>query len=263
MAAVSDIFNQLGIVFDQGVIKIRSLAVEFLQIRKLAIDVTPDDTAGTELRRDPTIGSAQFNPGETAIYIANNQVSTSSKIFITPERPVALGLCLKNQATSTVDGLIQPPGFKVCLNQPAGETIKFDWWIVDVVDNSQQATSPQPSPLQGEGAGEVSPSALPAITPSGAEVGSPNPEPSPSAEPTSPQPSPLQGEGEGEVSPILSPEPSETPTPSVTPSPEPSSEPLPSPESSPTSEPSPSPEPTPSLPAIAPLGAEAGETPLP
>ncbi len=241
MAAVSDIFNQMGLAFDQGVIKIRNLAVDFLQVRKLAVDVTPDDANNSSgLRRDPTIGSSQINPGETAIYIANNQVSTSSKIFITAERPVALGLCLKNQATSTVDGLIQPPGFKVCLNQPAGETIKFDWWIIDAIDNSQQATSPpvspdasrggQPSPLQGEGAGEVSgntSSASSSETPSASPSVFPDASASPSIEPSiSPSPFP---------EPSASPTPSEGPAPTETPSasPSPSSEQATSPPASP------------------------------
>jgi len=259
MAAVSDIFNQMGIIFDQGVIKIRSLAVEFLQIRKLAVDVTPEDASAGAPRRDPTIGSGQINPGETAIYIVNNQVATSSKIFITPERPVALGLCLKNQATSTIDGLIQPPGFKVCLNQPAGETIRFDWWIVDTVDNSQQSSDnsgnpPQPPFAKG---GESSPAAsdggiLPSVSPSVSSEPSPSPEPTDSPSP-SPEASP---EPTASPSPELSPSPtpSETPTPSASPSPEPTSEPTPEPTPSLTPEftpsevevPSPSASPTPS-----------------
>jgi len=135
-SSILDAFKQIGSVFENGLARFKKLFADNVETKKLAIDVTPDNVENT-VKRDPTIGSGQILAGQKGVYIANNQISTSSKIFVTPEQPVAIGVCEKNNATTTSAQSVElPPGFEICLSDAAVKNISFNWWIIDAVDNS-------------------------------------------------------------------------------------------------------------------------------
>ncbi|MBU4142666.1 hypothetical protein KJ590_01550, partial [Patescibacteria group bacterium] len=234
--------------------------------------------------KDATIGSGQVNVGELDTYIMNNQVSTTTKIFITPEQPVALGVCEQNfDSSSPYQGedtggvtrnsgitspnpslvkegrqIIRPQGFRVCLNATSSQIVKFNWWIVGTfADNN----SPQP-PLNlrgGESAASAgegalsSPSTTPTSTPTPTVSPSPTPPTSdiPSDATLIPSPSPSPSPSVESPSPSATPTPVSTETPVVTPTPTPTVTPeatvtpTPAPSETPVATPTVSPEATP------------------
>jgi len=211
-SSILDSFRSLGLVVEQGIVKAQKLVANILQADKLAINATPK-------QGDPTIGSAQINAGELNTYIINNQISSTAKIFVTPEQPVALGICERNATTTTLsDGTERPQGFKVCTNVSSNQIITFSWWIVETAQDGaagQTTSSPEATPTVTP---TPSPEETPTVTPT------PSPETTPSPEPTvTPTPSP-------EETPTVTP----TSSPETTPSPEPIVTPTPSPEATPT-----------------------------
>ncbi|KKS25990.1 MAG: hypothetical protein UU87_C0005G0017, partial [Parcubacteria group bacterium GW2011_GWA2_42_11] len=217
-------FRQLGIAIEQGMLKIQNIIADRVQTNKVAINVTPPNNAAGE-HQDPTIGAGQINLGEKDTYILNNQVSGTAKIFITPEQPVALGLCQQVAERAIIDGKDMLPGFRVCLAEPATEIIRFNWWIIETVTDStswSNTTNNQPS---GEAPVDILPS--PSASPQPEETTAPLPTPSPETPAETPTETPVEtpattdaSQNEPAPSEIPVPIASETPTPLPVPSPE-------------------------------------------
>jgi hypothetical protein len=248
-ASVISGLKSMSLVVEQGIVHAQKLVTSILQTDKLTINTTPADVNGQH--KDATIGSAQINVGELNTYIINNQVSTTTMIFVTVKgkQAVPITVCEENsQNINNPDGTVRGQGFRICLNEPAKEIVKFNWWIVETAADSATSdasniASPSPSPsLEPSVSPEVSPSPSispessaspsPSVEPSVSPSSSPEPtaSPSPSVEPsTSPEPSPSTNSGQA---------PTASPEPSVSPSSEPSSL---SPEPSPLVSPEPIP----------------------
>jgi|GEM_PF-6325233 len=186
-ASVISAFRQMGLVVEQGIVRAQKLVAGILQVDKLAINVLP-------AQGDPTIGSAQINVGELNTYIINNQVSTTTKIFVTPETPMALGICETHAQSEYVGSVQRPQGFMVCASATSSQIVKFNWWIVETVSESYQASTLTLTPTE-------TPTPTPTPTPEATETSTPTPTPEISETPT----------------PIPTPEPTETPTPTPIP----------------------------------------------
>ncbi len=230
-ASVINGLRQMGFIVEQGIVRAQKLIADVLQINKLVINAAPQTDASGQTK-DATIGSAQVNVGELDTYIINNQVSTTTKIFVTPETPIALGVCETHAQETLVENVMRPQGFRVCLNATSSQIVKFNWWIIETVNSASSDNpnieSPEPG-LSDDGA-------LNSPSPSASPVVSVAPTPTPSETPVvsaTPTPTPTETPVASET-----PVPSETPEPSVEPSPTPSETP------SPSSEPSVSPEPS-------------------
>ena len=70
---------------------------------------------------DSTIGTGKILAGQRNLVISSNQVGTSSKIFISANKPVLIAIISKN---------IEAKNFTVELADVQLEDITFDWWIV-------------------------------------------------------------------------------------------------------------------------------------
>jgi len=206
-------FRSLGLIVEQGLVRVQKLVADVLQINKLVVN-TASQTDNLGETKDATIGSSQINVGELDTYIMNNQVSTTTKIFVTAEMPVALGACEAHAQPEFVisditNSLVERPrGFRVCMNATSSQIVKFNWWIVETIADSGIGQISQ--------IGQIGP-----ISP----IESPSPLASPAVleEPASPSPSPSVS-----VSPSPSASPSVSPSPSVYPSPSPPETPSPS-----------------------------------
>jgi hypothetical protein len=135
-------FESLGVIIGQGVAKFQNLMADVLQVNQVAINIAPQ-TDANGVTKDPTIGSAQINAGELTAYIINNQISSTTKIFLTPDQPISLGVCEQNeQVISLPGGGTRSPGFMVCMSATTSQIVKFSWWIIGVVNNAERpATS--------------------------------------------------------------------------------------------------------------------------
>jgi hypothetical protein len=222
LAAVISGLRNLGLSIEQGMMKVKSLAADLLYTRKLAI---ADQPQGDD---DPTIGTAMLAIGDTEVFVLNNQITDTVRIFVTPEsaQPVGFTICEKNSETINIGGVYKAQGFRICISESAEQEVKFNWWLVETATNdqismpddqtsSQPSTSPQPSPFQEEGAEEVSVSPLASpeasATPTSSETPAVSESPLPSESPAvseSPEPEPEES---------ASPEPSTSPEPEVTP----------------------------------------------
>ncbi|MBU2037186.1 hypothetical protein KJ866_03265, partial [Patescibacteria group bacterium] len=261
-ASVLNGFKSMGLVVEQGIVRAQKLVAGILQTDKLVVNIAPQIDASGQTK-DATIGSAQINVGELDTYIMNNQVSTTTKIFVTPEAPVAIGVCEKTaedtpQRQRGAGGLtIRPQGFRVCMNATSTKIIKFNWWIIETFANSTNfdtnGTNPKDVILNDSEGSQDSSGASRLQNDNGGEGALNSPSASPSASPE-PSPAPLTSDipniiesasdiGSPSVespevvpnpSPSASPEPVEGPSPSVSPvvSPEPAPSVLPSPEPS-------------------------------
>lgn len=69
-----------------------------------------------------TLGTGTIRHGSVSVTINNAYVTPKSKIFITPHKPVAIGVTDVNSNSQS---------FKVEINQSQTNDIDFDWWIVE------------------------------------------------------------------------------------------------------------------------------------
>ncbi|KKT26493.1 MAG: Hemolysin-type calcium-binding region, partial [Parcubacteria group bacterium GW2011_GWA2_43_9b] len=262
--------RQMGLMVEQGIVRAQKLVAGILQTDKLVVNTLPQrDSAGET--HDATIGSGQINVNELDTYIMNNQISTTTKIFVTPEQPVALGVCEQNAAElnppqpslrggSNASGSpplggvrgdlgVRPRGFRVCMNATSSQIVKFNWWIVETtseagISNDQFPMTNQTPNSNDQTLNSPSPTSdVPNISePASSDVGSQNIE-TPSFSATSATPTPSEAS-------VVSP----TPTPSETPTPTPSPEITPTPTASPDGSESPAPSPA-TTPEVTPVPA--------
>ncbi|MBU4142849.1 hypothetical protein KJ590_02510, partial [Patescibacteria group bacterium] len=232
-ASVINSLRQMGLIVEQGIVRAQKLIAGILQVNELAVNIVSQTDASGETR-DATIGSGQVNVGELDTYIMNNQVSTTTKIFVTPETPVAIGVCETTaennspqpplnlrggeSAASAGEGAltIRPQGFRVCLNATSSQIVKFNWWIIKTVRSAAEVAPALGTPV---------PTVISAPTPLESPVVSTTPTPTPSVS----------------LEPVASVTPTPTPTPTVTPV----ATPIPTPTSTPTETPIATPIPTP------------------
>jgi hypothetical protein len=184
-ASVINGLQQTGLIIQQGIVKVQNLIADTLQLNKLVINTTLYDTSDPNaIKRDSTIGTAQINIGEDNTYIVNNQVTETAKIFVTPEQPVALGVCERHsQPEFVISDIKRPQGFMVCASATSSQIVKFNWWIVETIaDTRGSIESPSPAqilPEQNLG-GQASPSPTSTESPETSPSVSPEPSPSPS-----------------------------------------------------------------------------------
>ncbi len=267
-SSVLNAFKSLGLVVEQGIVRAQKLIADTLQFNKLVVNTSVD-------QKDPTIGNGQINVNELDTYILNNQVSTTTKIFVTPDMPVALGVCEQNAEQNLPlpsflkegEGGFKPQGFRVCMNATSSQIIKFSWWIVETTGGNDQIpmTNDQSNPnvqnpnVQVTPSSTPTPSETPVATPEPSAAGTPTETPAVTTTPTptpseTPAPTPSVTP---EVTATPTPTPSETPlaSPSATEgqaTPTPSETPVVSPEASPVASPETASTPTPEItPAVA------------
>ena len=70
---------------------------------------------------DKTLGTITIKAGDTSVTIDTQAININSKVFVTPNQPVEIGVVSIKDRES----------FKVKINDPLAEDLKVDWWIVD------------------------------------------------------------------------------------------------------------------------------------
>jgi hypothetical protein len=226
-SSVLNAFKSLGLVVEQGIVRAQKLIADTLQFNKVVVNTAPQ-TDASGVTKDPTIGNGQINVNELDTYIINNQVSTTTKIFVTPEMPVALGVCETNpedrtyatNGTNTIETRAQ--GFRVCMSATSTQIVKFSWWIIETTADSGISPIGQIGPVSPSETPTTTPTPVPEISPIG-QIGpiipseTPVTTPTPSEAPvaaTTPAPTP-EISPIGQTGPII---PSETPTSTPAPS---------------------------------------------
>ncbi len=99
LAEKIDIFNGLIALDKTGLLKVQKLAVS-----------------------DKSLGSAIIPAGETSITISTTGLTNKSKVFVSTEKPVSLGVNSKNPSAHT---------FKIEISSVLPNDLAVDWWIVD------------------------------------------------------------------------------------------------------------------------------------
>lgn len=66
------------------------------------------------------IGSATIKTGEKSVTIYSTAVGLNSKVFVTADRPAAIGAKVTGAGQFTIE-----------LEQPAEIQLKVNWWIVN------------------------------------------------------------------------------------------------------------------------------------
>src|SRR3989344_6259365 len=82
-----------------------------------------------------SIGSSVIKAGDTSVTISTTAVTDKSKILVTPTTKTGNQvLVVSNKSAGTGSPPIKS-GFTIIIEQPYDRDIKFDWWIVDEVNN--------------------------------------------------------------------------------------------------------------------------------
>ncbi|MBI2600974.1 hypothetical protein HYW42_03395 [Candidatus Daviesbacteria bacterium] len=89
---------------------------------KVKIDNTGNLTVQKLTVSQKTLGTVTIPAGQNQFTIYNLQFTNKSKVFVTPEKPVAIGVS-KDAANSQ---------FTIQLDKAQSSDLKVDWWIVDV-----------------------------------------------------------------------------------------------------------------------------------
>ena len=144
--SLKDLLNglkELGIVIENGIVKISQLAVKALIVEK-----NPDPAQSS-------IGEGVIKADQVAIEIRSNQIMASSKIFITFRNDYGSRWWINHQEKGI---------FTINIAEPAAEDLRFDWWIVQTepVEITETAGITTPVDL---------PADLPAEVPMGTEAG--------------------------------------------------------------------------------------------
>ena len=105
LSSLVDLFNGSVIIDKDGNIKTKGV----LSAQKIEVS-------------DQTAGTTQIKAGTTKIIINSTTITEHSKVFVTPNKPVFIGV-------TNLDATKQE--FTVELENQPTEDIKFDWWIVD------------------------------------------------------------------------------------------------------------------------------------
>ncbi|MCA9371742.1 tail fiber domain-containing protein, partial [Candidatus Woesebacteria bacterium] len=105
------------LVFQHGQVTIDTSGNIHVQGTVTAEEVQTDELT---LTNGKALGSATMKSGETSTFVDNAGITTASKVFLSPNRPVAIA----------VTGIQEGKGFEVRLNSAQGEDIQFDWFMV-------------------------------------------------------------------------------------------------------------------------------------
>jgi len=120
---LKDAFTALGAKIADGILEIKNIVTG-----KLTIQQFNNSTSGQT--NENTIGEGVIIAGATSTIIEAPALGIYDKIFVTSEKPVALGVVARSAGS----------GFTVGLAGPVEYDTFFDWWIVGVKVNS---TMPQ------------------------------------------------------------------------------------------------------------------------
>ena len=114
LTALVDFFNGLVTIDKSG-----KVMAQEIQTNKITVAATQPASSTA----NPTIGSSKISTGQTEVAVFNNQVTQSSKVFITPRGKTG------GQALA-VTGIVNGSGFVVGLDHSISQDINFDWWII-------------------------------------------------------------------------------------------------------------------------------------
>ena len=118
-----DMFNGKVTIDKDGNIKTSGeVAGASIVTNKLTISNTP--VASSSATLTPTIGSGKILAGQTSIVINTAQVTSTSKIFVTPRTKIGT-------QSLVVDSVTGGLGFSVSLDHFLADDVTFDWWIVE------------------------------------------------------------------------------------------------------------------------------------
>jgi hypothetical protein len=143
-ASVINAFKGVGMIFENGVARFQQVIAKSFTLEK-----NNDSTQSA-------VGEGTIPAGQTEYRINSSQIKADSKVFITWRGDYGSRWWIDEQQD----------GFAVVkVAAPLSSDVRFDWMIVGVEQknsnnqnpiSNDQMTSPQPSPSQGEGAGEAS-----------------------------------------------------------------------------------------------------------
>ncbi|MFY9457368.1 MAG: hypothetical protein WAP23_00325, partial [Candidatus Spechtbacterales bacterium] len=118
LASVKTAFETLGAKIQDGILEVKQLIT-----RKLAIEQSKTETI------DNTIGEGVILAGATSATIQAPAIGAYDKVFVSPDKPIAMGIIARAPGE----------GFTVGIAEPAIEDLYFDWWIVGVKIINDQA----------------------------------------------------------------------------------------------------------------------------
>ncbi len=118
MSLTGNSVNSIGALFIQN--SPLATLVDFFN-GKAQIDNTGKISVQKVEVSSQTLSTATIPAGQTTLIVNTDQVTATSRIFLTPHQPVTLGVSSKSVGQS----------FTVQLNQAQAQDITFDWWIVD------------------------------------------------------------------------------------------------------------------------------------
>ena len=98
-----------GVEIDQlGNVKVKGS----VEAQKYFVNTEDSDSASA--------GKANLTSGQTVIVIESTSATSSSQIFATPERPVAVGT-----------KYIEPGKFEIRIQSPEASNLPISWWIIN------------------------------------------------------------------------------------------------------------------------------------
>ncbi len=118
------VIDPSGNIQTQGKITANEIAAN-----KLIVNTHPEQILGSRIASDsaaltPTIGSGKILAGQTSTTVNARQVTSNSKIFVTPRAKIG------TQAL-VVDSVNPGVSFIVSLDHPLSADLDFDWWLVE------------------------------------------------------------------------------------------------------------------------------------
>ena len=155
-----DAFKNIGIVITSGANKLIKLVASEIEVAALRINPEiQNPVAPTSQANYKTIGEGEIAAGASEVFIETDAAELGSKIFVTP-----LTITEQPLAVTQIEACAAPHGFKVQIKNPAGETVKFNWWLVQTGPKQEcpappePEAQPQPEPLPADLSAEAPPS---------------------------------------------------------------------------------------------------------
>jgi hypothetical protein len=140
LASLTDALQSFGAKIQDGILEITQLIAKNITTDKLMItrsspsaSLQGAQSGNSSQELGDQIGEGVILQGATSTEVASSAIGVYDKVFVSSEKPIALG----------VSGKTAGQGFMVVVAEPAEEDIFFDWWIVGVKFN---ATSTEPVP---------------------------------------------------------------------------------------------------------------------
>jgi hypothetical protein len=136
LAKVTDTLQSIGVEIADSFVALKDLFVDNLFASKFTI--IPDGKITVPAGLNQMSGSGILTANAMEIFIPNTQISSTSKIFITP--------VTATQYPLTISEKIQGQGFKIRAYAPQSGNVEFDWLIINTYNYGPQTgsiTSPQ------------------------------------------------------------------------------------------------------------------------